>query len=109
MSFDIQIGRDRRLNITYLTILNKYVYIPSETQLELNGESTMPRTLKAEQFEGVPSTGADVIPGAKILQECGFNPNLCKIEVDDGGVLSVTQERYLQLNIGPMFWREVAV
>jgi len=66
----------------------------------------MSRTLSPVEFV-LPNGGSKPVTGTRVLHEFGFNPNLCKIEVIDGGFLSITQDGVSRFDVGPGFWEEV--
>ena len=68
----------------------------------------MSRTLRPDQFV-LPNNGRKPVSGIQVLDEFDFNPNLCKIEVDDESSLLITQDGVSDFSAGPGFWEEVKV
>jgi hypothetical protein len=65
----------------------------------------MPEMLKPDQFEVLANPW---VPGMEVVLGFGFDPDKCKIEVDDEGALTITQEGYNCFHAcAPDFWRRV--
>ena len=69
----------------------------------------MPERIKADDFIAInPLTGEKIASGREELVNFGFDPDLCKIMINDDAILSVEQEGLnLKLACSPRHWRRV--